>query len=216
MSDLITKEDGSNLLDGIDIKSRLLVPKYSSSQGEDLVLPLLEGKNFVLIDSHPFSRYVIEGADYKDLKFCFDRGWKILFWNFTEMAECCAFYAAHYGTDMLNVPFGRVTRIPLDEIIEENQKTLREERENSLEGSKEPFGRVPVRTELTVISADRPWDRVINYQTMEIASHRFPNNKHFNTGSNGAVVDGNTWIFTFEGDCIAGWSNLSFTKIQVT
>ena len=34
-------------------------------------------------------------------------------------------------------------------------------------GEPEFFGRIPVRTELTVVSADRPWDRVIGFSMFE-------------------------------------------------
>lgn len=43
-------------------------------------------------------------------------------------------------------------------------------------GEKEFFGRVPVRTELTVISADRPWDRVIGFSCFEQLGFGIHNN----------------------------------------
>lgn len=43
-------------------------------------------------------------------------------------------------------------------------------------GEKEMFGRVPVRTELTVISADRPWDRVIGFSCFEQLGFGIHNN----------------------------------------
>jgi hypothetical protein len=43
-------------------------------------------------------------------------------------------------------------------------------------GEKEFFGRVPVRTELTVISADRPWDRVIGFSCFENLGFGIHNN----------------------------------------